>query len=138
MKKLLLILMLAVVSSSAMAEWTKVVDAIATTEGSNYGTHYTVYSDVSSIRKSGNSVILWELYDYQTTQNEKNIKPYLSQEVRTEYDCPEERSRELYIAVFAKNMGEGKRLLTISNTTNWRALEPDTIGPILLQFACGK
>ena len=59
MKKLLLTLLLAAVSSSAMAEWVYVAK-------NKEGT-YAVYADPTTIRKAGNTVKMWGLDDHKTT-----------------------------------------------------------------------
>ena len=53
MKKLLLILLLAVVTSSAMAEWVEFTEDDEET--------LTVYADPDTIQKTGNIVKMWSL-----------------------------------------------------------------------------
>ncbi len=74
MHKVILMMLLAVISSSATAAWTKIVDAKDNTDDPNQG-----------------------IYNYQTVQQGDGVTPYLSLKVRTEYDCSRERSREHYV-----------------------------------------
>ena len=60
MKKLLLTLMLAIVSSSVMAEWVEI------SRNEDFG--ITVYADPANTRKSGNEVKMWVLVDYKSAQ----------------------------------------------------------------------
>ncbi len=89
MKKLLLILMLAVVSSSAIAEWVEV------TEGGEETETITAYADPDTIRKTGNRVKMWVLVDYKKDEEEFGI---LSARLKEEYDCKEKKQRILFMA----------------------------------------
>ena len=128
-------MLLVLVNGNAIAGWTKMMDA---TEGSDQGTFFSVYTDVDTMHNSDDLIKVWELYDYRTVQSEKDIKPYLSLMVRTEYDCSKERSREHYIAVFSKNMGKGDRRGDEEHIRSWELLVPGTVGMELLKFVCGK
>ncbi len=87
MKILLLTLMLAIVSSSAMAEWVEV--------GSNKTV--TIYAHPTTIRKTTvNKVKMWSLYDYNTAQEPAGSRPYMSMKFQDEYNCKEEQSRIFY------------------------------------------
>ena len=55
MHKAILMMLLAVVSSSAMAEWTVV----------NENKEFIQYADLATIRKLGNKVKMWGLNDYK-------------------------------------------------------------------------
>jgi len=87
MKKLLLTLLLAVVSSTTMAEWVEV--------DTNYSVGLTAYADPVTIRKLGNIVKMWILYDYTMAQTNAT-KPYLSIKARWKFDCKEEQIQILY------------------------------------------
>jgi hypothetical protein len=68
MRKALLILLLAVVSNSAVAEWVQV--------GGNETA--ITYADPATIRKAGNVVTMWRLLDYTKARGIEGIKPYAS------------------------------------------------------------
>ena len=54
MKRLLITLLLAVLSTSAMAEWVQV----------NEGDTFSAYVDPTTIRKAVNKVKMWTMQDY--------------------------------------------------------------------------
>ncbi len=128
MKKLLLTLMLAVISSSAMAEWVKV--------GTSDDKTTTIYADPSTIRKSGNRVKMWALWDYSTAQ-EGGSKPYMSVRIQNEYNCKEETDRQIYATTFSGNMAGG-HTINRQGGKEWVPIAPRTHGEALWQFACGK
>ena len=130
MHKTILIMLLAVVSSSAMAEWVVI--------GTDEKTTYYVYS--SSIRKSGNKVKMWVLFDYRMVRNDN---PYIlskSAKSQQEYDCKEEKSRVLFYSHYTENMGQGdsrtveKRILP----ADWDPIMPESMGESFWKYACGK
>jgi len=129
MNKLLLTLMLAVVSSSAVAEWVYV----GTTDKS------TVYADPTTIRKSGNKVKMWALYDFNLVKEIGGNK-YLSKKFQDEYDCKEEQERMLYFSEHSENMGEGDVVYVGYKLPdkNWTPIPPGSIVEGLWKFACGK
>lgn len=138
MHKVILMMLLAVISSSATAAWTKIVDAKDNTDGPNHGSLYSVYVDLDTMHNSYDSIKVWELYNYQTVQRGEGTKPYLSLKVHTEYDCSGERSREHYVAIFSENMGKGKRGGEKEYVHSWTSVEPNTVGTRLWKFVCGR
>jgi len=128
MKKLLLTLLLAVVSSSAMAEWVEV----GTTNKSTY------YANPTTIRKSGNKVKMWSLFDYNSVQ-EVGDKKFLSLKGQNEYDCKEEKIKVLSFTMHYENMGGGDAVYSNNESDeNWEPVSPDSQGENLWKFACGK
>ncbi len=125
MKKLLLILILAVVSSSAMAEWVKIG---TTTDGRTY------YADPTTIRKLGNKVKMWRLTDYKLA---KEPVATLSIRAKEEYDCKEKRYRWLFMASYSEPMGRGAVDEIRNERSDWKLVSSGTIVGDLLEFACG-
>ncbi len=131
MKKLLLTLILAVVSSSAMAEWVGVGRSVEA-EG------VTLYANPTTIRKSGNMVKMWRLIDYKTAKDAAG-KQYMSTKRQDEYDCKEERLRIISLVAYSKNMGKGKVVGTADNKLyDWFPVTPDSLEEIIWEYACGK
>ena len=62
--KVVLMLLLAVVSSSAMAEWVVVVTTM----------QYTYHADPDTIRKKGNIVKMWVMNDFNLVQETEGYK----------------------------------------------------------------
>ena len=133
MKKLLLTLLLVVVSSSAIAEWVKTGDT-------NTGTavDFTHYSDIATIRASGNKAKMWVLRDFNTVQEIVGVR-FLSTKYQYEFDCKEERTRYPYIIWYSKNMGEGAIPFRDDNPkAKWSPIVPGSVDASLLEVACGK
>jgi len=129
MKKLLLILMLTVVSSGAMAEWVEV--------GGN--DNVTSYADPTTIRKSGNKVKMWILLDFNSTQESATAgHKYLSSKSQYEFDCKEEQRKLFYFSWHSENMGGGDTVyIGVEPQKNW-PIPPDSIAETIWKFACGK
>jgi len=126
MHKAILMMLLAAVSSSAMAEWVKVSEDKLV----------TVYADPTTIRKIGDKVKMWALWDYSTAQ-EGDSKPYMSVRIQNEYNCKEETDRQIYATTFSGNMLEGNTI-AMQGGRNWEPIAPRTFGETLWKFACGK
>ena len=126
MKKLLLTLVLAVVSSSAMAEWVKVSEDKLV----------TVYADPTTIRKLGNKVKMWVLVDYKKDEEEFGI---LSARLKEEYDCKEKKQRILFMAFYSGHMGKDETVEILSEPEgSWQQPLVGDLAEALLEFACGK
>ncbi len=126
MHKAILMILLAVVSSSAMAEWVKVSEDKLV----------TAYADPTTIRKLGDKVKMWALWDYSTAQ-EGDSKPYMSVRIQNEYNCKEETDRQIYATTFSGNMLEGNKIDT-QGGRDWEPIAPRTFGETHWKFACGK
>ena len=130
MHKAILMMLLAIMSSSAMAEWVNV--------GMSDDGTLTFYTDPSTIRKSGNKVKMWSLLDYKTTQKIDDGKTFMSTRQQNEYDCKEERTRSLYIIAHSGNMARGTVVGRSDDSDKWRPVSPGSGGEDLWKFACGK
>lgn len=130
MRKVILMLLLAVLSSSAMAEWVKV--------GANDKS--TIYADPATIRKEGNMVKMWRLKNYGSPKVYSfSTNTVLSDREQSEYDCKEEQYRSLYISYHSEKYGKGEVVYRDTYpASNWRPVEPDSIGAELWKLACGK
>jgi len=128
MHKAILMILLAVVSSSAIAEWIE----IGATDNS------TLYFDSNTIRKSGNKVKMWSLSDFNSVEEVSGDK-FLSEMHQDEYDCKEEQTRLLYLTWHSENMGGGN-VVYVENEPdkNWSPIPPESANEILWKFACGK
>ena len=128
MKRLLLGLMLAMTASAASAEWTIAVGH----------DDFILYVDRATIRRNGNLVKMWDLFDYKTVQKSAG-DAYLTQKSQREYDCKEEKERILAFSWFDGQMGNGKVVFSLSETSmKWSPIEPGSVGETLWKIACGK
>jgi surface-adhesin protein E len=128
MRKSILMMLLAVVSSSAAAvEWVR-VERNETTD---------IYADPATIRRRGDMVKIWILFDHKTPKVFVD-KPYRSFMEQDEFDCDEERERQLAGSYHSGNMAEGDVVYTNSNPGKWSPVAPGTVGEILWKIGCGK
>ena len=128
MNKLLLALMLALTSTSAMAAWTAVSNS----------DNFTTYVDLATISKAGNRVKMWELRNYKNVQKLAGDK-YLSQITQVEYDCKKEQSRPLTISQFSEIRGNGRVVFSRGNPSDkWLPAKPGSVAKTLLKIACNK
>lgn len=97
----------------------------------------TVYVDPDTIRRKGDLVKMWTLYDYKTIQTETG-DPFLSSRGQHEYDCVEERVRVITFTTFSGNMGSGKAVFTKSDEGKWQPVPPRSIYQRQWKIACGK
>ena len=120
-------LLLADVSSSAMAEWVQVgvVD-----DGS-----ITFYANPSTIRKDGELVKMREMQNYLTPKGGQN---FLSVKGRYEYDCKNENARTLFVSLYSGNMDSGDVVEMKSFHDEWTLVVPDTMFETNWKYACGK
>ena len=131
MKKILILLLLMVVSTNVMAEWTRVSESA---DGD-----ITYYVDTGTIKRKGNKVKMWDLFDYKTVQKSSDGKEYLSSLSRNEYDCEEETKRMLDFYWYSGNMKNGGVVISYPNVKDeGTSILPESIGETLFKIACGK
>jgi hypothetical protein len=123
MHKIILMISLIIVCSNALAEWREVgVDATQQT---------TTYADPSTIRKTGDRVKMWHLFDLKrTTETYKSLK------VQSEYDCKQKQSRSLYTSAHKGNMGKGDVIGVESDHGKWKPIPLGSPKEYLFYIAC--
>lgn len=138
--KATIIVLLVAVSSNAVAEWL-VVDSTGI-----FNASFSLYADSSSIRKEGNIAKVSFLADYKEPQvksTHPHLKPYLSIQSQTEFDCKERKSRVLLVAAYPENMGRGDGMNMSGggapeiDTAKWWPVPPNGHIVSMLEFACG-
>ena len=127
MQKIVLALLLAVVSGSAMAEWVQVGESA----------NQTYYVDPATSRQHSNAVKMWILFDFQEPKN-LGSDAYLSLKVEDEFDCLNERRRTLYGSFYSGRMGHGDNFFTNSKASDWAPVTPEGVTRALWDFACKK
>lgn len=129
MRKVILMLLLAMVSSNAMAEWVTV--------GS--GDSSTTYAAPVTISKAGNIVKMWWLDDFKKADTAANGKAYLSMKGQDEFDCKGEQSRQLYFSFHSELMGGGEMVYNETlNRPKWYPVSRGSSDAALWKIACGK
>lgn len=98
----------------------------------------TTYVDYGTIKRKGNKVKMWVLYDFKTIQRWGNSS-FLSQIDRIEYDCEEEATRTLDDFLYLGNKGSGEVVYSRRNMKyEAESVIPGSINETLLKVACGK
>ena len=143
MNKLLLTLMLALVSTSAMARGAKVKHewtSIGTGIGTGSEQEVTYYLDFQSFQKQGQNVTVWELMNFETPQELNAAKgKYLSSKLQIEFDCNKRQSRILSFYMYAGMMGSQDIVYSANFPSSaWEPVPPDTIEKELWNSACVK
>ena len=124
-KPYLLALVMLIVSP-AWADWTLVSE---TTEGTKF------YTDFSTIRKEGNLRKLWEVTNFSSPRSFSS-GVFLSSRTRVEYDCKEERVRNLAFTAHPLLFAEGAILWATESPSNWQYAPPNTPAFEILQRVC--
>ncbi len=123
----------AVVSSSAITGWVKLVES----EDVDF------YVNASSIRKAGDKATILTLSDFKSSKNSKSGKSYMSNTNQDEYDCKENKERLLNIvSAYSENMGRGEITATNSGSNpapgEWSQVTPNSLMGAIFKIACGQ
>jgi hypothetical protein len=127
-KQLALAALLAVVSSSAMAEWVEV--------GSSETD--TLYADPATIRGANNMAKMWVLNDFKAAQRLDKREPFKSEKAEYEYDCKLAQSRLLYFTSHTESMAGGEVVGYNIVPGEWEPIPPGSGLEALRKIACGK
>ena len=94
----------------------------------------TQYYDPSTILKVGNMRQVWQLQNLgRSLQNGAT-----SIRMLREYDCQNERWRQIIISTHTEPMAGGAVLETSGEDTNWNGIRPDTIAEVVLELVCAQ
>jgi surface-adhesin protein E len=125
----LLLTLLVLSSGPADAEWLWA--------SANNQVGLTIYVDPETIRRNGDLVKLWQLYDYKTRQTVGGDS-FLSSKAQRQFDCVTQRTRLLAFTHFTGNMGSGNRVFSDLDESEWKPVAPGSVGQALWRFACSK
>ena len=100
-------------------------------------TVYSAYLETDSIRRKGNVVTLWALFDYMTIQSIVG-GPWLSSKTRRQYDCVEETVQLLGYMTFTGNMGSGEAVYSNAEQSRWEPIAPDSIDQKVWDLVCSR
>src|ERR1035437_6313004 len=128
MNKLIFMLLLAVLSSSAMAKWVEL-------EAANFD-NKTTYVDPSSIRKTGNIVTMSFIWDFKTAQTYDD-KQFMSVKIQEEYNCKKEQFRMVHQSLHSEPMDTGQEIFSKSYSDNKFEPISGSAHQSLLRMACG-
>lgn len=125
MRKIILMIILAGVSSDVLAKWTEInSDGVA-----------TQYIDLSRTKRNGDLVKIWTAVDYQEPRKMLG-KTFRSVVIQEEYDCKNELRRTLFVVAKAGGMASGAAVLSDPQVTNWQPTPPGSGGEMFLNIAC--
>ena len=124
MKKLILVLLL--LSTHALADWTRV----------DRNDDLDAYVDPATIHKQANIVNMWALLDYKTAHQWSDYLLYWSMKTQREFDCDAGQVHTLNSLFHFEHMGNGQSVYTAPGGTSWRPVPPDSIDEVLWKFAC--
>ena len=123
----ILILLLATVSSHAVAEW---INISTNSNGS------AIYADPTTIQKSGDRTKMWVLFDYRKVIIESGDK-IMSVKKYEEYDCNKSQARLLFISKHSGRFTEGKVVYVNDIPYNeWIPVVPGSTPEDLWRYAC--
>ena len=95
----------------------------------------TVYADPDTIVRSGSTVKMWSLRDYEDFQRTVEVG-YFSQKMLVEYDCAERKARGLSLSLYAEHMGEGKKIYEDASPNDWSPVPAQSVTEALWTIAC--
>jgi surface-adhesin protein E len=127
MSKVFLTVLLAVLCGNASAQWVEV--------GSNR--EQTVFADFT-VAKQGNTVQMWDLFNFRSGQVMTLGKQYLSQMSLHEYDCAVKRVRMLNFSQHSEPMAEGEELFRDVRPGSWQSVVPGSPIELLWKIACSN
>lgn len=122
-----ILLLLAVASGGAAADWVE-VDSDATT---------TYYIDPTAISRDGDVAQMRELLDYNAVRARGTLR-YRSSSAQSEYDCKGQKVRTLSLSLHSGNMAAGKTLHSTKHPGKWTPVPPGGAIEALWKIACGK
>ncbi|MCE2871330.1 MAG: hypothetical protein LW714_07970 [Oxalobacteraceae bacterium] len=130
MKKIVFTLTLFLLSTMAHAEnW------VIITQSSKTG--ITQYVDIDSIERNLGLVELWRIVEYKAPSlREVNKKPYTSQKIRTEFDCPSRAMHQVSYTWYAGSMASGEVLKEMTLADDWLIDQFDEFTLPLWKMAC--
>jgi len=128
MARQLLIIFLILSSEPVYAEWVSV-------SANNPGE--TMYVDPGTIRRTGDMVTMWALYDFGTIQSVWSIS-FMSRESQREYDCIGKRTRRITLTYFSGAMGSGTVVYSDADEQKWKPIQPQSVAQLLWKIACSK
>lgn len=124
MRKLLL--MLALFSSTASAQWQAL--------GGN--DEETAYADTAGIEhRDRHRVKMWALFDLRSPRNFGDLS-YASMKIQREYNCDSKETRIVAMSAHSGNMGAGETVYSNNTHYKWAGIKPDSAERALWDLAC--
>jgi len=122
-----LILLLALASADAAAEWVSLGDV----------GNVELFVDRASIVRNGDTATMWTVNALKEPGT-ANGATYVSLKRQDEFDCAGSRMRGLQISAHPQPLGEGRAVASEKGSGAWTAVTPEAISGALWKIACGK
>ncbi len=97
----------------------------------------TLYVDRSTIRRDGNKVKMWAMFDSKTAKALPGSIG-LSMVIQSEFDCKDEMIRSITHSDYSKNMGNGDVVFSGEYSYKWEPIYPNSFGRAQWEVACGN
>jgi hypothetical protein len=128
MRRIILIVLLAVVSSCAVSGWDAVVHAKDDT--------YKIYTNHGMVHRVGNIIEIWFMEDFKSAQEAAGGTLYMSSKEQFRFNCWNEQWQALDISFYSGKMGEGAVVFSDSNTSQWGPIQPGSKIEVYWKTAC--
>ena len=141
MRKVILTILLAIMSSSAEAQWVDWFVPKGNTAqwvAADSNEAVTIYADTATLRRAGHMAQMWDLTDMQAGRVLGGGKRSMSFKKEQEYNCNTQEARILYISWHSGNMGTGDIIGSDHAPGSWRPVLLGTIVERMWKLACGK
>lgn len=125
MKKIGILLVLLVTSTSTLAEWKDL----------GFNDQMKIYYDPSSIRRNGSTAKAWTMDDFKAPVLQDGIT-ISSLKGLIEIDCRNEQARILATIFYFRKMGLGGVAQSDNTIRPWRPIAPETVNSNLYEVLC--
>ncbi|MEO8545329.1 MAG: surface-adhesin E family protein [Burkholderiaceae bacterium] len=129
-KAALTALALTVLSTCALADWTKV----STSDDGKV----TSYADTNTLLVLGAKVQLLTMTDYQEVQTISAEQKFKSAKMQDEFNCDDATGRHLNLSAMSDNMGKGSTVAAEMKPAPTRQIKLDSPDGDMLKFVCAK
>jgi hypothetical protein len=131
MKKLLLTILLALISTNAIAAWSLLE------LGQDEKGAFSVSFDKASIKQSGKNKKIWILYNYGEKPLDEIVgEKYLSVKTLYEVNCKEQKIREVNSIYYTAPLGSGLLFADRKYNLEFSDVSPSSIAEVITKQAC--
>jgi hypothetical protein len=116
-------------ASAVHADWTKVGEI---DDGAS-----TVFVDMNTLQRSGDSVKLWKLMEYKQAHSVGRASALSAREL-WEIDCREYRARMLEFKWYSGKTATGDVVISNNDGGNWRRIVPGSVVETMWKMSCGR
>lgn len=96
------------------------------------------YADTSSIRRKGDIVRLWSLFDFKAENTYNDGSLYASIMRETEFNCKDGLQRMVAFSVHSGKMGKGMMIDSGTTPQDWKSVSKANIAQEMKAFACDR